>query len=426
MDSTSPSSDAPGIEGVQAKTIIISWGAYGVVYFIQAAIMSMILMNVPVFLRQGLALDWLGVTASYIVMFVPVLLRPLFAWVADRRPTSFATFLFLGVILVIAGGVGASIGAGEGFDGIIVTTAGFAIAVIGATLMNVAADSHIIRAGPFDRSAKINSYRRIFAFLGIATGQVGYLLLVGSHYTDFSRWAWYFAVPAIIAIAGYILVCVASKGWRILPAVAGLPPRHAPWLWEATKKGESEHDAPLILGTVLVIAFLFMVPDGMIETTFENFIVDTYGNPAWITYSTIIMFGGVIGVLGYVLAGRSGKRPPEWDLLWYLPFVVLYYAFLWMIPPFQGVLWVTIALQVPATFIQVRLLQSWQAHSYSRRPSLLFQVFMATYQLGKVVGIAISGFVMNVAGYAGIFCGALIAWLVAMGFAIIYHFILKE
>ncbi len=404
----------------------IPWGAYGVVYFIQDAIMAMILMNVPVFLRQGLALDWLGVTASYIVMFVPVLLRPLFAWAADRRPAALAAYLLVGVLLVVMGSVGASLGASGGLGGILLTTIGFAVAVVGATLMNVAADSHIVRAVPLDKSARVNSFRRIFAFLGIATGQVCYLLMVGSHYTDYARWMVYFAVPAIIAGVGYVLACIIRRGWRILPAVEGLPARRAPWLLAATQKGEREHDAPLVLGLVLAIAFLFTISDGLLEATFENFIVATYGSPAWITYSTIMMLGGVIGVAGYVLAARSGKRAPEWDLLWYLPLVVVYYAFLWVMPPFAGVLWVTVALQVPATFIQVRLFQSWQAHAYSRRPGLLFQVFMATYSLGKVVGIAISGFVMKTASYAGIFSGAAVVWVVVLGFAIAYHFISKK
>ncbi len=415
--------------------VAIPWGAYCAAYFIQAAIMSMILMNVPVFLRQGLALDWLGLVASYIVMYVPVLLRPLFAWAADRRPAALATFLLAGVLLVVIGSACASWGAYEGLSGITMTTIGFAVAVVGATLMNVAADSHIVRAVRLDQSAQVNSRKRIFAFLGIATGQVSYLLIVGSRFTDFPRWMLYFAVPAIIAGVGYVLVCVVQKGWRILPAVGNLPPRRAPWLLEAAKKGEHAHNAPLVLGVVLAIAFLFTISDGLLETTFENFIINTYDPlgcmeinycPAWITYSWVMMLGGVIGVAGYVLAGRSGKRAPEWDLLWYLPIGVMYYAFLWAVPPFQGMLWVTVALQVPATFIQVRLLQSWQAHSYSRRPGLLFQVFMATFSLGKVAGIAISGFVMNAAGYAGIFGGAVVVWVVVLGFAIAYHFIAKK
>ncbi len=428
---TSPTSNPAGdVRQAQdvstnARPAAIPWGAYGVVYFIQAAIMSMILMNVPVFLRQGLGLDWLGLTASYVVMFAPVLLRPVLAWGADRRPASLATFLLLGIMLVIAGSAGASAGAYPGPGGLIPTTIGFAVAVVGATLLNVAADSHIVRAVPLALSAKVNSFRRICAFLGIATGQVCYVLMVGSHFADFPRWTVYFAVPAVIAGAGYVLALVIRKG-HILPAVANLPPRRAPWLEAATQEGGRARDAPVILGVTLAIAFLFTISDGLVETTFENFIVDSYGGPAWITYSTVIMLGGVIGVAGYVLAARSGKRAPEWAFLWYFPILIAYYSFLWAGPPFQGVLWATVALQVPATFVQVRLFQSWQAHAYSRRPGLLFQFFVVAYQLGRIAGIGLSGGIMIAAGYAGILASAVAAWVVVLGFAVAYHVISKR
>ncbi len=422
-----PAGDTRQVQRVMSGTRAagIPWGAYGAVYFIQAAIMAMVLMNVPVFLRQGLGLDWLGLTASYVVMFAPVLLRPVLAWAADRRPASLAAFLLLGIVLVIAGSAGASAGAYAGPGGIIPTTIGFAVAVVGATLLNVAADSHIVRAVPLALSAKVNSFRRIFAFLGIATGQICYILVVGSHFADFPRWTAYFAVPAVIAGAGYVLALVIRKG-DVLPAVANLPPRRAPWLEAATQEGGRARDAPVVLGMTLAIAFLFTISDGLVETTFENFIVDSYGGTAWITYSGVMMLGGVIGVAGYVLAARSGKRAPEWAFLWYFPILIAYYTFLWAVPPFQGVLWATVALQVPAAFVQVRLFQSWQAHAYSRRPGLLFQFFMVTYQLGRIVGIGLSGGIMTTAGYAGIFAGAVAAWGVVLGFAVAYHIISKR
>ncbi len=52
--------------------------------------------------------------------------------------------------------------------------------------------------------------------------------------------------------------------------------------------------------------------------------------------------------------------------------------------------------------------------------------WMIPIQLGKVVGIAISGVIMTTAGYAGIFGGAAVVWVILLGFAIAYHFILKK
>ncbi|OLS15842.1 MAG: hypothetical protein RBG13Loki_0525 [Promethearchaeota archaeon CR_4] len=409
-----------------SPTPTIAWGAYCVVYYVQAVIMSMILMNVPVFLRRGLGLDWLGVTAAFVVMFAPVLLRPAFAWWADRHSTSLNWFLYIGAALVIAGSAGASVGAIIGMSGVALITAGLAVAVVGATLLNVAADSHIIRAVLLERSARVNGVKKFAAFLGIANGQLCYIFWVGADITNLTAWAKYFAIPAIAATVGYVAMVGFSRGRQFLSPVTGLPPVRAPWLFKIMKDGESARPAPILVGLVLVATFLFSVPDGFVEAPFEVFLVDTYGETAWVTYSSVILVGGIIGAGGYLLAGWRCRHAPEWDLAWFLCVAAAYNAFLWSIPSFPGVLWVTVVAQLPATFVQVRLLQSWQGHAYSRRPSLLFQVFVVTYQLGKVVGIGASGVIMTAVGYAGVFATGVLISGITLGLIVVYLILFKR
>ncbi len=432
MKSPPSSSSKPAIDNPQdaVPPARVPVGTYCVIYFIQASIMAMILTNVPVFLKQGLGLDWFALTASYAVMFVPVLLRPLFAWGSDRRPALIPILLVAGVLLVILGSACASLGALAGIGGIVITTVGFALAVVGATLMNVVADSHIVRVVPLDRSARVNSFKRTASFLGIGLGQICYLFLVGFNYTAFSRWMWYFMLPAIVAVGGFAAIIAVKKGWKVLPSVQGLPPRRAPWLREKENEARGNQVTPnrrfLILGVVVAIAFLFNMPEGLIESTFENFIVEIYGDAAWISYSTVLLLGGPVSILGFLLAGWGGKHAPERDLLWYCPLVIAYYSFLIMAPAFSSLLWVTVCAHLPTALIFVRLLQSWQWHSYTKHPALTFQVFMATYQFGKLAGIGLSGYIMATAGYGGIFTWAAILFAVALGLAIAHACISKR
>ncbi len=427
--SSEPVSDAqqaPGVS-VNSRPTAIPWDAYYVVYFVQATIMSMILTNVPVFLRQSLALDWLVLITSYVFMTVPVLLRPLLAWVVDRRPALLSSFLIGGMILVVAGSAGASAGAFVSIGGIMPLSIGFAVAVVGATLMNVAADSHIVRAVPLDLSAKVNSRKRLSAFFGIVLGQGCYLFMVGTHFGDFSRWTIYFAVPAVVAATAWIILGL-KRGRHPLPDVEGLPQTRAPWLVkaqaDAVKRGRQTPRNLFVL--LLTLTLLFTVPDGLIEATFENFVVETYGGSAWLMYLTFSIAGVLIGAVGYLIAGRSSKRAPEWTFLWYVPVLAAFDLLMWVKAPFLLVLVLTVTLQIPISFMLVRLLQSWQGHSYTRRPALTFQAFIATYQLGKLAGIGISGFIMVSAGYPGIFAGAVITWVVVMGLAVAYHFISRK
>ncbi len=56
----------------------------------------------------------------------------------------------------------------------------------------------------------------------------------------------------------------------------------------------------------------------------------------------------------------------------------------------------------------------------------MFQAFMAMYQLGKVVGVGVSGQIMHTVGYAGIFAGAVITWMLVLLLVISYHFVSKN
>src|SRR4030042_2244131 len=68
------------------RSVSIPWGVYFTAYFIQGILMQLLLGNISVFLRKALNLDWLVLTTSFFIMAVPVVLRPLFAFIADKWP----------------------------------------------------------------------------------------------------------------------------------------------------------------------------------------------------------------------------------------------------------------------------------------------------------------------------------------------------
>ncbi len=168
------------------------------------------------------------------------------------------------------------------------------------------------------------------------------------------------------------------------------------------------------------IMFLFFFPDGLFETTWENFIIESYKGEAWSVYNLTMIPFGIVSILGFVLARRSGKKVPEWGLVWYTPLMLGYYLLVLNNPPFPVFLLVSLGFQFPSAFIQVRILQSIQSHSYSKKAGQTFQVFMVMLQGGKIVGISISGAVMIIGGYAAIFYATILIVLVMLSFVFVY------
>ncbi len=400
--------------------VSIPLDAYFTAYFIQASIMQMLLINVVIYLRQTLAIDWLAMTASFFVMFVPVLLRPLFAVLVDRRPVILPYMLVAGGLLIIGGSILAYLSALEGIDWLVVLIIGFSAGVIGATMINVAADSHIIRSVPLDKSAKINSLKKIAGFLGGAVVQFAYLFIIGKNVLVSSSWATYFSLPGIITIALFLIITMRKKSWKLLPEVTGLPPLKAKWLENKNTVTQGAKANWISISLFFIILFLFFLPDGLLEAPWENYIYDTYGNEAWFTYSGFIILFGIISIMGFLLARRSGKKAPEWDLLWFGPVAIAYYAMFLLAPPFPVILGITTFIQIASGFIQIRILQSMQSHSYFKRAGLTFQLFMATYQGGKFLGIGLSGFVMTTSGYTGLFAITVIIWIAIFILSTIY------
>ncbi|OLS13060.1 MAG: hypothetical protein RBG13Loki_3322 [Promethearchaeota archaeon CR_4] len=380
----------------------IPWITYRYAYYAQAIIMSMLLMNVPVFLRQALTLDWVVLATSFIAIYSPVLFRPIFAWGADSHPKKIAIMLASGTVFVVLGSIGASVSALYGVDGTLGIICGLCLAVVGATFLNVAADSHIVRTVALSLSARVNSQKRIAAFVGIFTGQVLFTVLVGINLAEFTKWAVYFALAGILTGGIFAVIMLINRSWRWLPDVSNCPPTQ-----QAQMKEPQKHVTRIpslkVMIILLVISFLYNLPEGFVETTFENFIVDSYSANALIVYSFIIVFGGILGVFGFWLAGRSKPPSPERDFYWLLPLVIIYYILLSFILPFTVTIGITLGIQIIGSFIQVRFLQSWHRYSHPVKPGLTFQFYVVIFQLGKLCGIGFSGQIMLGVGYEGLF-----------------------
>lgn len=408
------------IEQTSEGGVSIPWDAYFTSYFIQGILMQLLLGNVGVFLYNALGLDWLVLTASFFIMVIPVVSRPLFAFVADKRPASLSSLLIFGLFLVTTGTGVASLGTLSGAGGLWILTVGFSVGVVGATILNVVADSHIVRLVPLDKSARVNSYKRIFAFLGVLIAQLGYIFIVGENMQDLTAWALYFTLPAICSIITFAIISFKKKSLQILPVVTGLPQFRAQWLANTSAEGKNQKDKLFPIVLLIFILFLFNLPDGLLETPWEIFITKTYGSAQWVTYEGLIVLGGVVAGVGFILARRSGTHAPEWDFLWFAPITTAYYALLLFMPPFEVVIGVTIGLQIVAGFMQVRILQAMQGHSYFKRAGLTFQIFMVTYQGGKFLGIGLSGIMMTYGGYLGLFFSSVVIWLIIFALSIGY------
>ncbi len=398
----------------------IPWSVYFSFYFIQGVVMQMLMINVAVYLYQTLDLDWYPLTVSFIVMILPVLLRPLFAFAVDKHPTSLSPLLVIGVILVFTGSTLAGISTLAQNAGLVGFTIGFSAGIVGATILNVIMDSHIVRAIPLDKSAKVNSYKKVSGFLGGAISQFAYIFLVGKLVGNFSGWAIYFSVPAMVTAGFFLMLILHKRSWRVLPDVAGLPPLQAQWLESKTLNATTSQNKPLPVALLVIIMFLFFLPDGLLETSWENFIIGTYGLDAWFSYSALIVVFGIISIAGFIIARRSGKRAPEWDLFWYSPMVIAYYVMLLLPTPFEVVIGVTTAFQILNGFIQIRILQSMQSHSYFKKAGLSFQIFMMVFQGGKFVGIGLSGWVMTVGSYSGLFGITILIWSIIFALTLAY------
>ncbi len=420
---TSPdvsSNDIPNLEKRRKESPPIPWIVYFVSYFLQGIIMPMILIHIPVYFVKGLGLDWITVTAVFVVIIIPVFLRPVFAIITDRRPKMLSPMLIIGGSLITVGCIIAGLSALEGFSGLLPFTIGFSAGVAGAIIFNVVTDSHIVRAISLDRSSKVNSFKKVFSFIGGALVPISYVFTVGNNFTDYFAWAAYFSLPAIIGVVVLILIVAQRSIWKTLSEVTGLPPLRASWL------GNNIVDSNLVKKKIFpmiilaAIMFLFFFPDGLFETTWENFIIESYKGEAWSVYNLTMIPFGIVSILGFVLARRSGKKVPEWGLVWYTPLMLGYYLLVLNNPPFPVFLLVSLGFQFPSAFIQVRILQSIQSHSYSKKAGQTFQVFMVMLQGGKIVGISISGAVMIIGGYAAIFYATILIVLVMLSFVFVY------
>lgn len=421
--SNESSSSASKVDQGRKPGIPIPWSAYLVSYFIQGAIMPMILMHVTVYLKQCLGLDWLTLTAIFVIIIVPVFLRPVFAIITDRRPKSLSLMLIFGGFLVIMGSSLTGLSVLQGISGLSFITIGFTAGATGAIILNVVVDSHIIRATSLDKSAKVNSLKKITSFLGGAITPLAYIYFVGSNLSDSSAWAIYFSLPAFITIVFLPLVCFQKKTWKLLPEVYGLPPKRAKWLEnEEYNLGNAKTKIILIILLASII-FLFFFPDGLFEAPWENFVVEMYGNEAWSLYNLWVIFFGIASVFGFLNALIPRKKIPEWDLLWYIPLMLGYYVMILFAPSFPIFLVVTMAFQIPSAFIQVRIFQAMQRHSYVKRAGFTFQVFMVMLQGGKFVGIGISGVIMSNGGYTGIFMATILSVLIMLSCVIVYWII---
>lgn len=400
----------------QSDSTPIPWLVYYFAFFTFSILTSLVSINLPVFLRQGYNLDWTTSTLLFIIPVVPALARPLLVRNIDRKPSLIRSLINYGIFFIVAGSTGLIlcfwVGLGE-LVGLVGSIIALTFATFGGNLINVAVDSHVLRATPLELSARVNVNRKIGTFLGVLASQVFYISLVNIKFDDFFSWNMYF-LASLASVIGFYLLCLGIMGSKPLLSTESVTLEYKILKkWIKTDKTPSKIPwAQIIL--LMVITFCFALPDGLTEVTFENYIIDTYAENGWMIYSSFLIFSGAIMVIGYVIARRLKKTVPEKWLLLVVPFNLAYYAILYFVPSVLLVIVLTIILFIFNGFMQVILFQFWQKNAFWWRPALLFQLFFFGYLVGKYPGILLSGNIMLQAGYPGIFLLSTILWGTAL------------
>jgi hypothetical protein len=292
---------------------IVPW-TYAAVYFTEAAVIVMLFTNVPVLLKQAFNMDWLTLTATDLGALAPILLHPVLGVVITRRQHLLGRFVLLGFALVAAGGaITSAISLATAASAGDVAT-GLSLGIAGATLINVAADSHIVLTVPKAQISRVNSRKRMAAIAGIIAGQGLFLLFVGPQVGVLAAWAPYLLVPPAFAIGSIILLLACGRSWNFLPLprdpAGALMPRQP----RETPAARGAPPAWPVIALVILITLACYFPLGFINMTWGNFLVDTYGAPAYTSYVVFAIISIPLQMLGAWAAGRV-PRPMQVESL---------------------------------------------------------------------------------------------------------------
>jgi MFS family permease len=397
---------------------------YAVVYFNQAAVMAMLFTNVPVLLKQAFNMDWLALTLTFLGAMAPALLRPVFGLYAMRHNQRLNPMLLAGFSCLITGGFLNTFAA---LKITIIAVGGIATGLIltitGATLMNVAADTHIVRYTPKDEIARVNSRRRLAAILGIFVGQIFFFVIVGDNAGVLSAWWPFLVLTPIFAAMSLIYLWGVQKKWNPLP----------PYLNQIQNKEISTRnlgqDAPAkavkvssAFLAVLGFAFMYNFPNGLVETPWGNFLFEIYGSNGYATYILLGIAFMPLTMIGAWLAGRKHGERPEMIFFVIAPFLAVFYFIVATQPNYWLIMLLVAGTSILGGFGDVRCFEIMQARSTGTRGPLKFQVLFAVLEIGKYVGVALVAGAMPVYGYAGLFVITGIMYLLQMIFAL---FLLK-
>src|SRR5271157_4688156 len=399
----------------------LPWKTYVIAYFNQAAVMVMLFSNVPVLLKQAFGMDWLALTITFLGAMAPVMLRPLLGHYATKHPAHLNMMLLGGFLLLFGGGILNAVAVENTLlviaGGI---TTGLILTIGGATLVNVAADTHILRYTSKEKISYVNSRRRLAAIFGMFVGQICFYAIVGNRAGVLFAWWPFLLLTPIFAAGSIVLLWGFQQRWDPLPT--GLLAIQVADHCQASEVKAMPKTAAIInLTFIAALAFVFMYnfPSGLVETPWENFLFENYGKDAFATYVLFGLLFAPLTMLGAWFAGRQHGEHPERIFFLLAPISAGFYFAMAAQPAFALVIILVAGLSIFSGFSDVRMFEVMQSRSAGIRGPLEFQCLFATLEIGKYIGVALVAVAMPVFGYSGLFIVTGFVFLAQIGFVLL-------
>ncbi len=374
-------------------------------YFTVGFVTSMVFVDLPVFLRVQNGVEWLTVGWLTLIVSLPAFTRvPLGVWLdhveSRKRYFLLGTLTMLALPLVLITTSAYSVA---------VLIIGFTIAISGTAISDAAVDNDFfswMQATPSSQVEKsahpvpIRLRWVALMMLGSAAGniaaRIAFIAIAPTVVGTVQAWARYFATAIFPTVLNLIFALLARDPPKDLPQPAEMP--------NSTLEG-SKQTSPLRpsgAGILLIFLLLLNLPSGYMEFSMEPLLLEAFGTDQYLLYQNLLIIQVVATILVYFVVGGlatrvKSEKTATWGVLICTLLVAGYYIALAIFgTSIWSLFWIFLTGSVLAGFYKPLIATVQQVTADPKRQGAYYQGYSAAWSGGKLLGVAIMGFLLGV------------------------------